>query len=668
MNEKKLKKAIYQCLVDSHPLVSEEYAYAQGQGQHGVAGKAREVLRLNWKYRICKKKPGKLPPGLPLPEGRATRLPPAGELARRLSGHQVISFDVFDTLILRAVEKPRDVFRLLEGQRGQPGFARMREEAEREARAQKGEVTIADIYGRLSDVAVSQDEGAQMEFEVEQAVCYANPYMQAVCHKLIAMGKRVIAVSDMYYPKEQMRALLDGCGYGGIAEVYVSCDSGRSKAAGTLQRFVAEREGRRLSYIHVGDQYHSDVAMSRRAGWDTFYYPNIQRAGGPYRRKEMRSIAASFYKGLVNARLHAGACHSSAYYEYGYAYGGILAAGFCRHLDQTAKKDGVDLFLFAARDGFLPYHLCKKYYPSLQSAYIPYSRFAAYQITMERSWKLFLESTVRPRTHLKRPESLGQAMEACRMGWVGKYLDAYGLSADMPFGKEAYQAVWRIFSENIHEALTFYAEQETAAQAYFRSVIKGCKNLCVVDIGWQGTSAASLRYFLQEKCGMDVQVSGALLGMCGNEAAGISLDTKLVSSYLFSTGMNHENMLRHSGRQTRTDFRNLLAEILFTEDAPTFLGYGLDAQGNVELLYGRRERNGRMVREIQKGICDFCRDYMRYVKKYGDWLDIYGQEAYLPLDALAGREAYCRKLFAGYEVHHAPGYFESHQMESLKEV
>ncbi|MEG0271369.1 MAG: hypothetical protein RR821_14075, partial [Clostridia bacterium] len=49
--------------------------------------------------------------------------------------YQVISFDVFDTLLYREVERPVDVFLLLEVQRRQMDFAQLRVKAEKDARS-----------------------------------------------------------------------------------------------------------------------------------------------------------------------------------------------------------------------------------------------------------------------------------------------------------------------------------------------------------------------------------------------------------------------------------------------------------------------------------------------------------------------------------------------------
>lgn len=653
LDEWKLKMRIFQYLVDANPYIRQDYAYEQDScsGRNARMKKLLLILRLNWRYRIRKKEPKQYLPVRYLPEGNRTVLPKAVKLAEKLVQYDVVSFDVFDTLIFRAVERPRDVFCLLEGSWNYAGFAVLREEAEQQAREKKQEITIRDIYKILAkQLSIDIREGIRREIQMEQNVCYANPYMQEVFQILQKKGRRIIAVSDMYLPKQQLQKLLHHCGYTGFCGIYVSCDYGKSKSDGQLQKLVKKMTGKKFSCIHVGDNMQSDIIRSRKAGWDTFYYPNIYAQGRPYRIKEMISLSASFYKGLVNAKLHAGCYKGSKYYELGYVYGGILAVGFCQYLHQIAKRQKDVLFLFAARDGFVPYWLCRRYFPDMAGIYFPFSRFAAYQITMERNWKNFLSYVVRPNIRFCKNRTLGQVMEICDIGWMHAYFRQYGLRKEMLFDKKTYETVETIFSENINHILKQYRVQAAAAKAYFQRITGGHRQICVVDIGWQGTSISCLKYFLEESCGMNVRVFGAMLGMSGTEAARIGLDSKIMHSYLFSTGKNHENLLRHTGKQAEVNYRNLLIEILFTEDAPTFLKFDFDADGQVRPVYGQKENNSKKIRQMQRGVSDFSKDYMRYAGIFGRWLDVCGQEAYLPFHALAETKSYCMELLKDYEI------------------
>lgn len=671
MNTAKLKRKIYEKLIDNNVLISRGYARYLDANQRNVNDfdKAKEILRLNWKYRICRHGIDESLCRLRMPESKAAVHPTVSALVRQLMEYDVVSFDVFDTLIFRVVEKPDDVFRLLEAESGIIGFACMRKKAEQKARLQKTEIRIQDIYRILSaQLCLNQEEWIKRELRMEDKVCYANPYFHQVYQQLIKNRKTVVAVSDMYLPAEYMKRLLKKCGYEQIQEIFVSCDYQKTKSTGELQKAVQDKLSDQYSYIHIGDHPAADIAASRKIGWNTCYYPNITRQGMPYRRNGMCSLASAFYKGLVNSRLHAGAYAENAYYEYGYAYGGILAVGYCQYLNRLVRQEGFDQLLFAARDGYILHKIYTDMYQTVDCAYIPFSRFAAYQITMEANWRNFLRQIVWPRTKLHPKEKLSQVLKICDIEYLEEYFKRYGLHTDMYFGSTAYKAIEKIFEENITRIRLQYKEQEKAAERYFQDVIGTHKKICIVDIGWQGTSMICIRYFLEQKCGLHLSVSGAVMGTADNETALLRTSSRQLHSYLFSPQKNHDILMQHSGSRNDIRLRNLLMEILFTEDGPTFLKYQPGKDGAVGFVYGAKENNSAVIAAIQKGIYEFAADYSAFQKIFGECMELCGREAYMPIDALAKDKKYCLKLLGDYEVNEMSGMFCTRQVRRFKDI
>lgn len=671
MNAAKLKRKIYEILIDNNELISQGYARYLDTPQKNADDfhKAKEIVRLNWKYRVCHHSMDEPLCRLKMPESKRTMHPPVRALTKQLMEYDVISFDIFDTLVFRAVETPADVFRLMEADTGMIGFANMRKTAEQKARLQKTEICIQDIYEILSaQLCIDPNEWIERELQMEMNVCYANPYLYEVCQQLMKNGKTVAAVSDMYLPLQYMKRLLKKCGYEQIQEIFVSCDEQKTKGSGELQMAVQDRFGHQHSYIHIGDHPAADIDASRKIGWDACYYPNITRQGMPYRRSSMRSLAASFYKGLVNGRLHAGIHSQNAYYEYGYAYGGILAVGYCQYLKRLVRQEGFDQLLFTARDGYLLHKIYTDMFPSIDCAYIPFSRFAAYQITMEANWGSFLHQIVLPRTKMYPKEKLAHVLKVCDIEYLKEYLQPYGLHEEMYFGMAEYKTVEKIFAENIHKIRLQYKEQEKAAELYFSHIIGPHKKICIVDLGWQGTSMICIRHFLECKCGMPVSVSGALMGTANNETVLLRTGSGQLFSYLFSPQKNYDMLLRHTGAYSEIKLRNLLLEILFTEDKPTFVKYQMNQDGTVGFVYGPGEDNSEAAAAIQKGIYDFAADYSHYQKIFGACMELSGREAYMPIDALAKDKKYCLKLLGNYEINEMSGMFDTMHVRRFQDI
>ena len=230
-----------------------------------------------------------------------------------LMQYDVISFDIFDTLIFRPFSEPTDLFFFLGEKTGILDFKRLRMQAEADARAQKYkeekhyEITLSDIWSRLeNEIGVTKEQGMQMEQALEMEFCYANPFMQQVFTQLREHGKRIVITSDMYLSKAFLSELLQKNGYGGYEELYVSCEYEKSKAEGSLYEVVKRAYPDTDSMIHVGDNPVSDVKNAKKHGFEVFYYPNVNRNALLYRSYDMSAVVGGAYRGIVNNKLYNG--------------------------------------------------------------------------------------------------------------------------------------------------------------------------------------------------------------------------------------------------------------------------------------------------------------------------------------------------------------------------
>lgn len=191
------------------------------------------------------------------------------------------TYDVFDTLLTRAVGSPGSVFTLLgalSDVRRLTGceplrFAEVRRRAEQRARRGRPEVTLASIYSEVA-VALGLDAPAA------EALASAEVELELRLSRLVPLAdtdlkedpaQRKVAVSDMYLPTAAVRELLDRQGLlAHLDDVVVSCDHGASKWSGELFRVVQHREGAPVgAWTHVGDNRNSDHRVPRLLGLQT---------------------------------------------------------------------------------------------------------------------------------------------------------------------------------------------------------------------------------------------------------------------------------------------------------------------------------------------------------------------------------------------------------------
>ena len=187
--------------------------------------------------------------------------------------NSVISFDIFDTLIHRTVSRPEDIFTLAAetiypSHEEADAFRERRIAAEHEARMEKGEVTLQDIYHHLEARKFPVRQLMQAEIMCELENCFPDRVMTRLYDYARQSGKTVLIISDMYLSPDVIRNMLNKCGIDlRNADLYVSCDAGVSKRSGQLFRYVLDkRHLNRKDFVHFGDSLKSDILGGIRAG------------------------------------------------------------------------------------------------------------------------------------------------------------------------------------------------------------------------------------------------------------------------------------------------------------------------------------------------------------------------------------------------------------------
>ena len=192
------------------------------------------------------------------------------EILKKISEYEIISFDIFDTLLVRPYDKPTDLFEELEKRYFMPGFARARVEAEQRAREKyilQEDVTLVQIYEMIDAVYLTMSE---RETALERAVVRANKIIKILYDEAVRLGKHIVIVSDMYLTKDFLKTILWDNGYSVFEKVYVSSETGHTKASGNMYQYVLNDFGCKAEEIlHIGDNFVSDGNACRESLIDT---------------------------------------------------------------------------------------------------------------------------------------------------------------------------------------------------------------------------------------------------------------------------------------------------------------------------------------------------------------------------------------------------------------
>ena len=201
----------------------------------------------------------------------------------------VVSFDVFDTLVVRDKLFPSDVLDCLDELyhdtlSSELSFKKIRNIAESELRKKWWDIkhtedfTLKDIYAYLvSEFGFSEDVAERMysyEVELETTHCFRRDSVADLFELSRYLGKKVSFTSDMYLEEDVIKHILSKNGYSDPDWIFVSSKEGLTKYSGNLYKKLIETSGvHPHNIVHIGDNWHSDFLKSSDMGIVPIYYP-----------------------------------------------------------------------------------------------------------------------------------------------------------------------------------------------------------------------------------------------------------------------------------------------------------------------------------------------------------------------------------------------------------
>lgn len=541
-------------------------------------------------------------------------------LILELLKYDIVSFDIFDTLILRPFAKSSDLFMLLAGYYKNVDFHKLRIKAEADMRQinqlYKGnrEITIYDIYEHMksySDIDVRS--GVDLEFYMELELCYANPYMQTLFSMLKAAGRRIIAISNMYYPHDMMIQLLEKCGYAEFEEIFISCDYQANKESGHLYAIVEKKVVKGASVIHIGDNDKLDICAPLEHGWDAHLYSNINTFGNSSIADEMSPLIGSAYQGIIKGHLFNGLNQYTPAYEFGFLYGGIFAVGFCHWIHRYCKDNQIEKILFLAEDGDTLKKIYDMLYSDIASEYIFFSRKVSLRIAINTQRYYFFESEIlRVVQSGEEMLSVEQCLDLLKVNFLAPMLERYDLDAAQLLGNENKATCDRFLDmlmDNFDKIIESTENENEAARQYISSFITKNTKIAIVDIGWRGSSCISLKTLIEDQWNMNCKVFGLVAAICKSESECCvnQLMDRTISSYLFSPMYNR--CIYEKSKQN-IPINVAFLDLIFRAKHPPLEGFYLDDEGRFRLDFGVPDvENYLTIEEISRGINGFAMLY-----------------------------------------------------------
>jgi predicted HAD superfamily hydrolase len=311
-----------------------------------------------------------------------------------------VSFDLFDTLLIRRIHDPdlvkpavaRYICNKVNKQKGAKKIwnweqvQKLRDAFEEEQRQQTGqrfddfEACYPDYMGQLV-TAIFEEQGDESllqeitgyELAVENSVLVPRQELVEWLKRLKTQGKKVLIVSDVYLPATHLEKLIAHAGFlDQVDAVISSADSFLAKASG--KAFPMLQEQFNLSYerwLHVGDNPVSDGGRPAERGIQSL----VLRDGLEKMRK---SLAKRYYNYALGQPFYRGRCLQQLmlplegeniprhpFYVKGFNVFAPMLAAFIQGVAEHCLNAGIQRIYFFSREGWLFEQLWNRVIPKI---------------------------------------------------------------------------------------------------------------------------------------------------------------------------------------------------------------------------------------------------------------------------------------------------------------
>ena len=458
--------------------------------------------------------------------GRAKTIGAIAEYEAYCDDADLVSFDVFDTLLYRTVEPPdylkhrsanyaaqvltgyglpvhRELFLYVRGEEE----ARLRRRALAsgwDSECKLSEIihaTVKSLCG--AEIAERETDGlVQYEIDVECQHLRVAPGVPDLLSALQAKGKRIVAISDTYLESRHLQLIFKRLGIERyFSSIYVSADHGIGKYRGRLFEKVMqlERIGRQRM-VHVGDNYESDVRAPVRNGLRAVFLRDKERL---FCRRQARRLTAALISGrdtveslpATPAQIYEGE-NWDLFLIGRDVIGPAFSAFVLRVIEECYRWHVADVY-FLAREGYLlrqihellvrNIHRFRKLTP-IPVHYLYVSRLAtslpSLDVTEQRNLHLAL--------FRKRDAGLDEALRTFGLTWA----DVKDLISSRD--GERPEATTQLFADPRFvtqlQDLAGRARQRLKEYLAQEGFFDGGKVKALVDIGWNATIQANLTH------------------------------------------------------------------------------------------------------------------------------------------------------------------------------
>lgn len=527
----------------------------------------------------------------------------------------IVSFDIFDTLLLRNVLNPIDIFKIVENEYNKNysetlRFKDLRIKAEEKARIRSKEedITFDDIYRVLEeDIGEKAKLLKVLELKIEQEFLIPNERMKQIFSYAKELKKKILIISDMYLSKDSLEKILKQCGYSDYDELYVSSEIKVTKATGTIYSYIRKQHNIKdnVKWCHIGDNLISDVKNAELHGIKGVHYKRLSEREV---LDEKYTIAESIIKSIQINQKYQGK-NEEYWYNFGVEFIAPIYIGFVSWL--SGVVEGKDNLYFLARDGYIPhklYNMIQAQNENLPEGKYIYASRRGYQyphlLKVHKNEAIAILTAFN--SNLGQTITLKEILSNIGLDSI-KYLDKIhqfnipSCDAPIEYGESLHNV--RKFLCHIWDDIELVLQEELKLlQEYFKQVgMDEYEKINIVDIGWRGSTQLAIKDILEK------EINGYYFGTLENMYGDIMSNSY---GYAFDLGVPLDK---------RSFIMNnvMLYELIFSAPEKSLIKFKKEVNGNISPILKNVENNEEIYKYIsyfQEGAMQVFKEYLKYVQ------------------------------------------------------
>ncbi len=555
------------------------------------------------------------------------------ELLAKIQEYEVISFDIFDTLIMRTIYLPTDVFRIVEIKlKNELGKEISFFEPRKKATNLSENATIDEIYDEMQKAEGWDDwlRDKVKEYEIKVEKQFIVPRKDMVeLYNAVKKMKKVFLISDMYLSKNILFDILTQCGIDvSMEQIIVSCDYKKSKENGELWEYYSNiLKQENIRGLHIGDNEKTDGKLPEQYGIDSFLVWSANRMlcesslGGI--AAKANTLFTSVYLGWMIANVFnspfalqesLGKVSFKENVDVGYWLLGGSMYVFCEWLIKQAKGRKIKQLLFLAREGYLLIRLFEEYCKLTQERDIPQI------VYLEISRRAVLTASIQDETDILEVASFPYKGTITDFLWdrfgvidySGNLQNVYVIDTDKDIQKQ-----YTILKKYEEEILSEAERERNNYLAYINS-LNIASDFAIVDSQLYGTTQYYLGKLLKQN------LSGYYFCACLDKTNKYLKRNIMISCFPGKKGMD--------GKDSNFYKKAAFIEAFFT--APNGMLECIENDGSKRYAENKQNQINFEIRlEMLEGIKAFMKDAVQWCEKYG--IRAQGEDIYF-MDQLFG--------------------------------